>query len=48
MTNDKRHHCTVTMTEDLFRQVKERCRQEDTPLTVWVRNLIKKELRDNA
>lgn len=48
MTNDKRHHATVTMTEDLFRQVKERCKQEDTPLTVWVRNLIKKELRDNA
>lgn len=48
MTNDKRHHATVTMTEDLFSQVKERCKQEDVPLTVWVRNLIKKELRNNS
>ncbi len=47
MTNEKRHHATVTMTEDLFKQVKERCKREDTPLTVWVRNLIKRELRDN-
>lgn len=42
---DKRTHCTVTMTADLYQQVKERCREEDKPLTVWVRDLIKRELR---
>ena len=46
MTNDKRHHATVTMTKDLFAQVKARCKAEDKPLTVWVRDLIKKELRE--
>jgi hypothetical protein len=40
-----RTHCTVTMTPDLYRAVKERCRLEDKPLTVWVRDLIKRELR---
>ena len=46
MNQNKRHHCTVTMTHDLFRQVKARCKDEDKPLTVWVRDLIKKELRE--
>ena len=41
---DKRTHCSVTMTSDLFARVKERCKQEDKPLTVWVRELIKREL----
>jgi hypothetical protein len=41
---DKRTHCTVTMTADLFARVKDRCRKEDKPLTVWVRDLIKREL----
>lgn len=44
---EKRHHCTVTMTHDLFLQVKRRCKDEDKPLTVWVRDLIKKELKNS-
>jgi hypothetical protein len=44
MTEDKRTHCTVTMQQELYEQVRERCRQEDKPLTVWVRDLIKREL----
>ena len=39
-----RTHCTVTMTPDLYQAVKNRCRLEDKPLTVWVRDLIKREL----
>ena len=42
---DKRTHCTVTMTADLYKQVKQRCRLEDKPLTVWVRELIRRELQ---
>lgn len=42
---DKRTHCTVTMTPDLYKEVKQRCRQEDKPLTVWVRELIRRELQ---
>lgn len=45
MTTDKRTHCTVTMTADLYKQVKQRCRLEDKPLTVWVRELIRRELQ---
>ena len=44
MTKPKRYHCTVTMQQDLHDQVRERCKQEDKPLTVWVRDLIKREL----
>lgn len=44
MNDQKRHHCTVTMTEDLHTRVKQKCKEEDKPLTVWVRDLIKKEL----
>ena len=45
MTEPKRFHCTVTMQQELYAQVRERCRQEDKPLTVWVRELIKRELK---
>ena len=51
MTDTKCFHCTVTMQQELYAQVRERCRQEDKPLTVWVRDLIKRELagrRDEA
>ena len=44
MTDPKRFHCTVTMKQELYAQVRERCKQEDKPLTVWVRELIKREL----
>jgi hypothetical protein len=32
------------MTPELYCQVKERCQLEDKPLTVWVRDLIRREL----
>ena len=41
---DKRTHCTVTMTPDLFRAVKEACKAADQPLTVWCREAIKAQL----
>jgi len=41
---EKRTHCTVTMTEDLLRRVKQRCKQEDIPLSVWCRQVIKEAL----
>ena len=48
MTKPKRYHCTVTMQQELHDRVRERCKQEDKPLTVWVRELIKRELSDPA
>jgi hypothetical protein len=41
---DKRTHCTVTMTTDLFQAVKEACKAADQPLTVWCREAIKAQL----
>tara|TARA_S200002703_G_C3672700_1_gene206559 strand:- start:120 stop:275 length:156 start_codon:yes stop_codon:yes gene_type:complete len=41
---DKRHHCTVTMTDDLFHLVKAAAKAADQPLTVWCREAIKIKL----
>ena len=43
MTN-QRHHCTVTMTDDLFKAVKAAAKAADQPLTVWCREAIKIKL----
>jgi len=42
---DKRTHCTVTMTPELFRAVKAAAKAADQPLTVWCREAIKRELQ---
>ena len=44
MINEKRHHATVTMTEDLFQAVKAAAKAADQPLTVWCREAIKVKL----
>lgn len=44
MINEKRHHATVTMTEDLFQAVKAAAKAADQPLTVWCREAIKIKL----
>jgi len=45
---DKRTHCTVTMTPDLFRAVKAAAKAADQPLTVWCREAIKRELKQQS
>ncbi len=45
---DKRTHCTVTMTEDLYRAVKAAAKEADQPLTVWCRDAIKTRLKQLA
>jgi hypothetical protein len=44
MTNEKRHHATVTMTSELFKAVKAAAKSADQPLTVWCREAIKNKL----
>ena len=41
---DGRSLISVTMAPELYQEVKDRCMEEDKPLTVWVRELIKREL----
>lgn len=45
---DKRTHCTVTMTEELYRAVKAAAKEADQPLTVWCRDAIKRRLAEEA
>ena len=45
--NDKRTHCTVTMTPDLYAAVKAACKEADQPLTVWCREAIKAALKSH-
>lgn len=42
----RRFHCTVTMQEDLLRQVQQHCAERDVPLTVWCREAIKQVLEE--
>lgn len=44
MADDKRHHATVTMTDELFHAVKAAAKAADQPLTVWCREAIKIKL----
>jgi len=44
MSSDKRHHATVTMTDELFHAVKAAAKAADQPLTVWCREAIKNKL----
>jgi hypothetical protein len=41
---EKRTHCTVTMPPEMYRQLQQHCKANDTPITTWVRNLIRQEL----
>jgi hypothetical protein len=45
--SNRRHFLQVTMQADLYHQVKEHCKALDKPVTVWVRDLICKELEGN-
>lgn len=42
----RRYHCTVTMQEELLRQVQRHCTELDVPLTVWCRDAIKQVLQE--
>jgi len=45
---NRRTHCTVTMTPDLYQAVKEAAKEADQPLTVWCREAIKQRLASKA
>lgn len=40
----KRFHLTVTMQEDMLREVQAHCAERDLPITVWCRDAIKSAL----
>lgn len=42
---EKRTHCTVTMTPDLYQAVKAAAKAADQPLTVWCREALKQRLK---
>lgn len=42
--SDGRHVISLTMKSDLYKQMQSRCDQLDLPVTVWVRELIQREL----
>lgn len=44
--SDGRRIVSLTMKQDLYEQLIERCEQIDIPVTVFVRELIKRELVD--
>ena len=39
---------SVSMRQDVFAAVKEEARREDLPVTVWVRELIRRELQSRG
>ena len=41
---DGRYLVQLTMREELYRQLQVRCRELDVPITVWARELIRREL----
>lgn len=41
-----RKQINITTTQELFDQVKDICARLDVPVTVWVRELIKRELNN--
>jgi hypothetical protein len=46
--SDGRHLVQLTLTPDLYLELKEHCRRLDTPITVWARNLIRNEMAKEA
>lgn len=43
-TDDNRRLVQLTMKPDLYERVRNHCRELDMPITVWARELIKREL----
>lgn len=42
--SDGRHVISLTMKADLYQRMQDRCEKLDLPITVWVRELIQREL----
>jgi hypothetical protein len=42
--SDGRYLVQLTMQEDLYQQVQSRCRELDVPITVYARELIRRDL----
>lgn len=42
--DDGRKLIQLTMRPDLYNQIKEHCQALDMPITIWARELIKREL----
>lgn len=42
--DDGRKLIQLTMRPDLYHQIKEHCQSLDMPITIWARELIKREL----
>ena len=45
LRSDGRHIVSVTMQPELYAQLYEACKRLDLPVTVWVREAIKRELQ---
>ena len=45
--DDGRKLIQITMLPDLYQQIRNHCKQLDLPITIWVRELIKRELEQN-
>lgn len=43
--SDGRFVVSVTMQEHLYKELSEKCKDDDMPVSVFIRNLIKKELQ---
>lgn len=43
--DDGRKLIQLTMRPDLYNQIKDHCRSLDMPVTLWARELIKRELK---
>jgi hypothetical protein len=46
--SDGRFLIQLTMREDLYREIQTRCRELDVPVTVWARDLIRRELAQST
>ena len=44
LRSDGRHLIQLTMRPDLYGQIQAHCRDLDMPITVWARELIRREL----
>lgn len=46
--DDGRKLIQLTMRPDLYNQIKEHCQSLDMPITIWARELIKRELANQG
>lgn len=42
--SDGRHVISLTMKPELYDLVRERCEQLDLPVTIWIRELLQREI----